>query len=229
MFFFWCICTYDKQTPDSPQECNSELTFKVLPDEDDDTEVGIETITDEEGREHQEPGHWGWQQISLNLENQQHREDSQTERVLTSMMSICFLMSVVRHITSLSGVGAKLLFLDFSPDERYPDLKETDPEPPQQLLLSEQHYGLWVLSTGACSCSFVTEIWRPLIIPLSTFVGYSLSNQYHQVRNQLDLLPIFCQPLPSVTVDVKDYLVSAKFFPRSRCTIRVRKMEKLRI
>ena len=51
------VCTYDKQTPDSSQECNSELTFEILPDEDDDTEVGIETITDEEGREHQEPGH----------------------------------------------------------------------------------------------------------------------------------------------------------------------------
>ena len=79
-------CTYDKQTPDSSQECNTELTFEVLSDEDDDTEVGIETITDEEGREHQEPGHWGWQQISLNLEDQQHREDSQTKTVLSRML-----------------------------------------------------------------------------------------------------------------------------------------------
>ena len=45
-----------------------------------------------------------------------------------------------------------------SPDQTDPDLKEADPEPPEQLLLSEQHYGLWGLSTVACSCSFVTEI-----------------------------------------------------------------------
>ena len=45
-----------------------------------------------------------------------------------------------------------------SPDQADPDLKEADPEPPEQLLLSEQHYGLWGLSTVACSCSFVTEI-----------------------------------------------------------------------
>ena len=49
------VCTYDKQTPDGSQECNSELTFKILSDEDDDAEVGIETITDEEGREDKEP------------------------------------------------------------------------------------------------------------------------------------------------------------------------------
>ena len=73
------ICTYDKQTPESSQKCNSKLTFEILSDKDDDTEVSIEAITDEEGGEDQEPGDWGRQQISLNLENQQHREDSQTK------------------------------------------------------------------------------------------------------------------------------------------------------
>ena len=47
--------TYDKETPESSEESISEETLQVLSDEDNDAEIGIETITDKERGEDQEP------------------------------------------------------------------------------------------------------------------------------------------------------------------------------
>ena len=47
--------TYDKETPESSEECIPEETLQVLSDEDNDAEICIETITDEERREDQQP------------------------------------------------------------------------------------------------------------------------------------------------------------------------------
>ena len=50
------LITYDKETPESSEEGIPELAVQVLSDEDNDAEVGIETITDEERGEDKEPG-----------------------------------------------------------------------------------------------------------------------------------------------------------------------------
>ena len=47
--------TYDKETPESSEECIPEEALQVLSDEDNDAEICIETITDEERREDQQP------------------------------------------------------------------------------------------------------------------------------------------------------------------------------
>ena len=73
-----------------------------MPDEDDDAEVGIETVADEERREDNEPGKPSWKEITLYLEHKEDRKDSEADQ----------------------------------PD---PDLKDRDPQPPQQLLLPEEH------------------------------------------------------------------------------------------
>ena len=123
------------------------------------------------------------------------------------------------------------MFGELSPDEADPDLEETDAEPPQQLLLSEQHGDTQGLSIADCSCSFVTDICRPLMTPVSTCVKCSSNIIIFITKkcNQPDLLPSFCQPFPRVAVAVFNNLVCAKIFPEHDCVIQVRKIENLRI
>ena len=59
------IYTDYEQTPQRPEQSDPELALEVLPDEDDDAEVGVEPVTDEEGREHEEPGGGGGEEVAL--------------------------------------------------------------------------------------------------------------------------------------------------------------------
>ena len=63
--FTQLIDTDNKETPQRPEQSDPELALEVLPDEDDDAEVGVEPVTDEEGREHQEPGGGGGEEVAL--------------------------------------------------------------------------------------------------------------------------------------------------------------------
>lgn len=92
-----------KKTPKSSKECVPEFSIQVLPNEHDDTEVGIEAVTNKERGEDNEPRQTSWEEVTLHLEDQEYREDSETDQ----------------------------------PD---PDLKHRNTQPPEQLLLSEQHF-----------------------------------------------------------------------------------------
>ena len=50
------------------------MTIKILSDEDNDTKVGIETVTDVERGEDDKPGGGAREEVVLYLENHQYRE-----------------------------------------------------------------------------------------------------------------------------------------------------------
>ena len=59
--------TNDEEAPERPEEGVAELSVEILADEDDDAEVGVEAVTDEEGREDEEPGSLAGQKLLLDL------------------------------------------------------------------------------------------------------------------------------------------------------------------